>query len=98
MAAIHAGIGTSKEAKIHAEALRELGGSVETELQPIVIQVEGQTLRLTGTAETQYQEWRRLLQEIWTTETGFPQDPNQPTAVGSEGEGSTSGRQQQDSL
>ena len=78
MAAIHAGISTSKEAKIHAEAIRELAASVETELEPMVIDVQGQTLRLEGTAETQYQEWRRLLREIWSDETGLPLDPNQP--------------------
>jgi hypothetical protein len=80
MAAIHAGIATSKEAKIHAEAIRELAASVETELEPIVIEVRGQTLRLTGTAETQYQEWQQLLREIWATETGLPVDPNLPGA------------------
>ena len=80
MAAIHAGIATSKEAKIHAEAIRELAASVETELQPIVVEVRGQTLRLSGSAESQYQEWQRLMREIWATETGFPVDPNQPAA------------------
>ena len=78
MAAIHAGIATSKEAKIHAEAIRELAASVETELEPIVIEVHGQTLRLSGSAETQYQEWQQLMREIWATETGLPVDPNQP--------------------
>lgn len=78
MAAIHAGISTSKEAKIHAEAIRELAASVETELEPMVIDVQGQTLRLEGTAETQYQEWRTLLREIWSDETGLPLDPNEP--------------------
>jgi hypothetical protein len=80
MAAIHAGIATSKEAKIHAEAIRELAASVETELEPIVIEVRGQTLRLSGSAETQYQEWQQLMREIWVTETGLPVDPNQPGA------------------
>jgi hypothetical protein len=80
MAAIHAGIATSKEAKIHAEAIRELAASVETELAPIVIEVHGQTLRLSGSAETQYQEWQQLMREIWVTETGLPVDPNQPGA------------------
>jgi hypothetical protein len=78
MAAIHAGIATSKEAKIHAEAIRELAASVETELEPIVIEVRGQTLRLSGSAETQYQEWQNLMRKIWATETGLPVDPNQP--------------------
>jgi hypothetical protein len=80
IAAIHAGISTSKEAKIHAEGIRELAASVETELQPIVVEVHGQTLRLSGTAETQYEEWRRLMREIWAAETGLPVDPNQPGA------------------
>jgi hypothetical protein len=80
MAAIHAGIATSKEAKIHAEAIRELAASVETELEPIVVEVRGQTLRLSGSATTQYQEWQRLMRKIWATETGFPVDPNQPAA------------------
>lgn len=78
MAAIHAGIATSKEAKIHAEAIRELAASVETELEPIVVEVRGQTLRLTGSAATQYLEWQNLLREIWAAETGLPVDPNQP--------------------
>jgi hypothetical protein len=90
MAAIHAGIATSKEAKIHAEAIRELAASVETELAPIVIEVRGQTLRLSGSAETQYQEWQRLMREIWAAETGLPIDPNRP-AVPTIQSGSSSG-------
>jgi hypothetical protein len=93
MAAINAGIGTSKEAKIHSEAIRELAASVETELEPIVIQVEGQTLRLSGSAETQYEEWRKLLREIWITETGLPIDPNEPVSSRSEEADSVPNRQ-----
>ena len=95
MAAIHAGISTSKEAKIHAEALKELAASVETELQPIVIEVQGRTLRLSGSAATQYEEWRRLLREIWTTETGLPQDINEPMTAAPVGEGADRQRQPQ---
>ena len=98
IAAIQAGIATSKEAKIHAEALKELAASVETEIQPIVIEVEGQTLRLSGSAETQYVEWRRLLREIWTTETGFPQDLNEPVETNPETAGSGRNQQPQDTL
>jgi hypothetical protein len=28
---------------------------------------------LTGTAEEKYQEWRRILREIFASETGLPQ-------------------------
>ena len=37
-----------------------------------MVEVEGQTRRLTGTAEERYEEWRRLLREIYSGETGTP--------------------------
>ena len=38
---------------------------------PMVVTVEGETRRLTGTAAAQYESWRRLLKEIYEAETGF---------------------------
>ena len=38
----------------------------------MVVEVEGRTLQLRGTAEEQYQEWRRLLKELYENETGLP--------------------------
>jgi hypothetical protein len=35
-----------------------------------VVDVEGRTLRLTGTAEEQYKEWRELLHQLYLEETG----------------------------
>src|SRR5439155_416921 len=35
-------------------------------------EVEGRTLKLTGTAEEQYREWRRLLHELYLEENGTP--------------------------
>jgi hypothetical protein len=52
--------------------LKELGGSFNAEAEPLVVEIEGQTRRLTGTAEERYQEWRRLLREIYSAETGVP--------------------------
>lgn len=77
MAAVQAGFATSKEAKIHIEALQELGASFDSEVEPLVIDVEGHTLRLTGSVAEQYETWRALLREIYTTETGMPVDPNE---------------------
>ena len=37
----------------------------------MVVQVEGESRRLTGTAEAQYEGWRKLLKEIYQAETGF---------------------------
>ena len=63
------------ESEIHAEAVRELGVSFDADVEPRVIEVEGRTLRLTGSAETQYQNWRRMLHEIYRAEIGFVEEP-----------------------
>mgnify|MGYP001290636796 CR=1 FL=1 len=42
------------------------------EAEPLVVEVEGQTLRLTGSAEERYKEWRQLLRQIYEKETGLP--------------------------
>ena len=76
-AVIQSGVQKGKEAKIHMEALRELGASFDAEVATLLVEVEGQTLRLEGSAEAQFSEWRRLLREIFSAETGFPLDPNQ---------------------
>lgn len=51
------------DARTHAQAFGELARSFQSEVGTQVVEVEGRSLRLTGTAEEQYREWRRLLQE-----------------------------------
>lgn len=70
------GIDQGKEAKINREALRELVASLDAELAPVLVEIDGQTVRLEGSAEAQYTEWRRMLSRIFTTETGFTSDPD----------------------
>jgi hypothetical protein len=38
----------------------------------MVVDVEGRTLELKGSAEQQYAEWRQLLRELYENETGLP--------------------------
>ena len=78
VAAIMSGYRKGEEAKIHAESLKEISGSFQSEAAPLVVDVEGRTLRLTGTAEEQYAEWRRLLHELYREETGLV--PTAPAA------------------
>ncbi|MGW8368992.1 MAG: hypothetical protein ACWGPN_09975, partial [Gammaproteobacteria bacterium] len=59
------------ESKIHVDALRELGTSLEAEVRPVVVDIEGQTVELSGSVEAQYAEWRRLLRDIYVLETGI---------------------------
>jgi hypothetical protein len=68
---IAAGFSLGAQSKIHATALRELDDSFTAEVQPLVVEVEGETTELTGTAEQQYDEWRRLLRAIYEQETGI---------------------------
>jgi hypothetical protein len=68
---IFAGFTRRSEASLHIEAIKELSESFGSEAAPMVIDVEGQTRRLTGTAAAQYESWRRLLKEIYEAETGF---------------------------
>lgn len=80
--AIQSGIAKAQEAKMHVEAIRELGASFDAEVAPLLVDVEGQTLRLTGSVETQFEEWRKLLHEIFYTETGLPVDPDSGAPAG----------------
>ncbi|MDJ0656836.1 MAG: hypothetical protein QNJ40_21930 [Xanthomonadales bacterium] len=63
---------TFQQAKIHEEALKELAASFDSEVQPIVLEVEGEVVKLNGSLESQYSEWRRLLREIYSAEVGLP--------------------------
>lgn len=51
------------DARTHAQSFGELARSFQSEVAPQVIEVEGRSLKLTGSAEEQYREWRRLLRE-----------------------------------
>lgn len=81
--AVMSGLKKREESKIHTDTLKELSNSFESEAAPLVVDVEGRTLRLTGTAEEQYAEWRRLLHELYVEETGLV--PGAPVADGSQG-------------
>ncbi|MBL6934289.1 MAG: hypothetical protein ISR48_02645 [Alphaproteobacteria bacterium] len=59
---------TSEEAKVHRDALAELGKSVDVELAPQVIEFEKKTVELTGTAKEQFAQWRAFLKQIYAQE------------------------------
>lgn len=72
IAAIKSGLARRQEAAIHAASLQELSQSLGTEITPYVLDIEGRTIELTGTAQEQYVEWRKLLREIYAQETSIP--------------------------
>jgi len=78
---IYTGMQKSKEVTINKEVIEELGVSFSSEAEPLVIEVEGETVRLTGTAEEKYAKWRQILRQIYARETGLVAEealPEQP--------------------
>lgn len=59
----------SEEAKIHREALSELGSSLDISLAPQVVAFEEETTELTGSAKNQFSQWRDFLGQIYLKET-----------------------------
>ena len=84
------GIETRAEAKIHVEALAELGLSLEAEITPRVIELEDRTVMLSGNVEDQYHQWRDLLAEIYRNEVGALAPPEAEDGSGADGSGGNS--------
>jgi hypothetical protein len=74
VAALQEGFDKDSEKKIHLDAMAELGDSFEAEVTPLVVNVDGEEVRLTGSAEVQYAKWRQLLRRIYAAETGLGSD------------------------
>ncbi|MGQ0530091.1 MAG: hypothetical protein ACT4PG_09805 [Panacagrimonas sp.] len=65
------GLQKGQEAKLHAESVRELNASINDDVAPRVVELEGKTVTLNGSAKEQYAQWRKLLQERYAAETGL---------------------------
>lgn len=59
---------TSKSTKIHADAIDELGESIDADLASHVIDFEEKTVELTGSAAEQFGQWREFLKKIYMEE------------------------------
>ncbi len=58
------------EAKLHSDALQELGESLENEVAPRVFSLDDRTITLTGSVEEQYAQWKEVLADIYASEVG----------------------------
>ena len=68
---VYGALKRSRDAGLHLDAIAELSESFGNEAAPMVVNIEGQERRLTGTAEAQFESWRQLLRDIYEAETGF---------------------------
>lgn len=72
----------TEEALGHSSVLRELGTSLESELEPSIVDLQDRSVTLSGTVDDQYQEWRRILGQMFLLEEGDVIEPNlQPAAT-----------------
>ncbi|MFL2840788.1 MAG: hypothetical protein ACJ0BT_03010 [Pseudohongiellaceae bacterium] len=60
------------EALLHVEALAELGQSLGSEVAPQTIELEERSVTLSGNVETQYEQWREILADMYANEVGMP--------------------------
>jgi hypothetical protein len=65
------GINLSKQAEMHSAAIAEMSESFGADMEPVNLELKGQTYELTGSAQEQYRQWRDLLRRIYQQETGF---------------------------
>ena len=91
-AAIYSGFQKQEETKIHRDVIEELSISFSSEAEPLVVEVVGETVRLTGSAEEQYQKWRDMLRQIYAAETGLPIESTGEDIGQSESSGSEPGK------
>jgi hypothetical protein len=72
--AIRSGSQKRREASFHEAAMQEVSEAFQGSVRPILVDMQGTTVRLTGSAEAQYEEWQRLMRELYASETGFIED------------------------
>ena len=72
-----------QQRQMHEEGLRELAESFQAEVEPMVVELDSTNVRLTGTTAAQYEEWQRLLLDVYQAENAMIADvyrvPHQPT-------------------
>ncbi|MDF3130164.1 hypothetical protein P0Y35_13235 [Kiritimatiellaeota bacterium B1221] len=66
------GVNISQRADIHRETLKELSDSFSSDAKTILIELEGQTVALTGTVGQQMAQWQDLLRQMYQKEQTFP--------------------------
>ena len=73
---IESGVEKIKDSRSHRRhLLQELGDSIDIDVTPVLVRLDGEITRLSGSMETQYANWREILRQIFTTETGPSLEP-----------------------
>ncbi|GAB4121625.1 MAG: hypothetical protein Tsb0027_17950 [Wenzhouxiangellaceae bacterium] len=77
--ALSSGIDKGRQTNMHVASLQELARSLGNDMQPRTLALRDNTVRLTGSAEFQYREWRALLAEMIEADVMSPPTPSADT-------------------
>jgi hypothetical protein len=70
--ALKQGLQTKQKAAEQTERVAEMGSSLEAVIAPQVIALEDRSVTLSGTVQAQYEQWRKMLQDIYEQERTLP--------------------------
>ncbi|MBM3514936.1 MAG: hypothetical protein FJX59_14670 [Alphaproteobacteria bacterium] len=65
----------TQEAKVHRGVIDELANSIDGQMATRVIEMDKQTVTLTGNMEEQVQQWRKVMAQIWEAENAAERTP-----------------------
>ncbi len=65
---ITSGVSSKEEAKMHTDAINELGQSVDLEMSPQVVKFDEETQELTGDVDEQFEQWRTFMGKMYELE------------------------------
>jgi hypothetical protein len=72
--ALKQGLDSKQKAAQQTDRVAEMGSSLEAVIAPQMIALEDRSVTLTGTVQTQYEQWRELLHRIYEQERTLPGD------------------------
>lgn len=78
--AVRAAKQAEADTNMRKAALEELGQSLTSEVRPVVIEVEGETVELKGTVEEKFQKWREILKQLREKDVGPVSTPSSMTS------------------
>lgn len=67
-------VGSSREAKVHENTIKEVSLSFDGEIAPKVVEMEGLQIKLDGNIKDQFNKWQVVLEDIYESESSQTND------------------------
>lgn len=73
--------GLYQESRLNEDELRKLARAFDNEVTETVLELEDMVIRLEGTIENQYEQWREMLKQIYRQEIGVGRSAVLPNVI-----------------